>query len=66
MVDSRSHEAETTLARFLEPEKMFRYVNESWKDSNFLVVVLFPAILKLPFALVFVLGTWYLSMLLIY
>jgi len=56
MADARSHEAETTLARFLEPEKMLRYINESWKASNFFEVVFFPAMLKFSFALVFVLG----------
>jgi hypothetical protein len=56
MADARSHEAETTLARILEPGKMFRYINESWKASNFFEVVFFPAMLKSPFALVFVLG----------
>jgi len=56
MADARSHEPETILARFLEPEKMFRYVNESWKASNFFEVVFFPAMLKFPFALVFLLG----------
>jgi hypothetical protein len=56
MADVRNPETETTLTRFLEPEKMFRYISESWKVSNFFEVVFFPAMLKFPFTLVFALG----------